>query len=114
MIHNLGKTPGTIIKFEWGRCPKTDFSEETPVSKIIDRGLLPLAEIITSHKVMYLPGDADPYRPVELPERNVGEVLFGRITYKDIFRKKRYSTFALSNLAEHTDSIGMSFADDWC
>jgi hypothetical protein len=53
------------------------------------------------------------YRHLQLEERIVGDVIFGRIMYKDIFRKERYSTFALLIQPEHTDTITMSFADDW-
>jgi len=57
--------------------------------------------------------ESQPYRHIELSERVLREVIFGRITYKDIFRKTHHSTFALRITQEYTDTIGMSFADDW-
>lgn len=115
-IHNFGKTPGVILKVEWGRCAKSEFPTQTSVSKIIDKNILPdrMQQTVLGMNEICLPS-AEPqqYRHIELTERVVGEVIFGRITYKDIFRKEHHSTFALLMQPEYTDTITMSFADDW-
>jgi hypothetical protein len=40
-ILNFGKTPGVILKVEWGRCPEREFPKQTSISDIIDNNLLP-------------------------------------------------------------------------
>ena len=40
-ILNFGKTPGVILRVEWGRCPDGEFPRQIPVSEIIDKNLLP-------------------------------------------------------------------------
>src|SRR5262249_47993515 len=40
-ILNFGKTPGVILRVEWGRCPDGKFPRQIPVSEIIDKNLLP-------------------------------------------------------------------------
>jgi len=115
VIYNYGKTPGTILKFEWGRCPESEFPVTVPVSEILDKNMLRhrMQPAITDVIEIFLPSaEASQYRHIEC-ERVVGEVMFGRVTFKDIFRKVRYSTFALLMKEENTDSIGKSFADDW-
>jgi hypothetical protein len=115
-ILNFGKTPGVILKVEWGKCPDSEFPRQTKVSDIIDKNLLPnrMQRTIEGMNEICLP-DPKPqqYRHIQLDERVVGEVIFGRITYNDIFRKRHHSTFAILILTEYTDTITMSFADDW-
>ena len=101
---------------EWGRCPDGEFPRKIKVSDIIDKKLLPnrMQPTVEGINEICLP-DPNPqqYRHIELDERIVGEVIFGRISYRDIFRKDHHSTFAILMQPEHTDTITMSFADDW-
>jgi hypothetical protein len=90
-VHNFGRTPGFIIKVEWGRCPQSEFPEKTTVSNIIDKKLLsnrmqrPIEGI---NEICFTEPEPKRFRHVQVDERVVGEVIFRRITYKDIFSGK--------------------------
>lgn len=115
-IQNFGRTPGFVKKVEWGVCPKAQFDFDSLVSKILKSGKLkhwmkPIVEI----QEVFPPTSVSepfPYRHVS-PDRVPGEVMFGRITYEDVFGDEHFSTFALLHDESHTTPIGKCYSDDW-
>ena len=114
-VHNHGKTPGIITKVEWGVCPEAEFRREILVSQIIERQLLPSRmEPTIDIQEVYAPmgGIHIAFRHIH-PERKVGDVFFGKISYDDVFGDPHWSSFAMLHDEHHTTPIGRSFSDDF-
>ncbi len=123
-IQNLGQTPGFTTKVEWGICSNQVFEERNGarVSELFEvefsawrKKCLRLG--CTEVQDIFRPTEmALQYRHVEIPDelRKPGNVFFGRIDYKDVFRDPHYSTFALriTKDGEHTDGIADAYSDD--
>ena len=114
-IYNFGRTPGYITKIEWGTCKESEFPDGVLVSTIVKKKLLQTKAPKYVQEV--IPPVAEVYKPLEYrhvePEREIGTVFFGRIDYDDVFGDSHHSTFALKHGAEHTDTLGESYAKDW-
>lgn len=113
MIHNFGRTPGTVLKVVWGVLPKAQFDENALISDFIERPeVKKMLTIIEVREVFAPMGDkAVPYRHVQ-PGRKYEEVFFGKIWYKDVFNANHFSTFALLHDKHHSTPIGGAFSDD--
>ena len=116
-IQNHGGTTGFITKVEWGFCSKAEFPQGVFVSQIIDKNMLPwkVQLVPHPHDVIAPTGMTRfPYRHVEFyRSKHVGEIFFGRIHYRDVFKETHYSTFALLLGPKYSDSIGGSYSEDW-
>jgi hypothetical protein len=116
-IYNFGQTPGYVTHLTWGTCPREVFDENVSVSKQISDGTLS-GHIRARIKLQYIldpTTKSSPYqfRHVQLDERPVGHVIFGKIVYQDIFREEHFSTFAYHISADYSDGIGDSISDDY-
>lgn len=117
-VYNMGRTPGTIIKVEWGLIDFDRFPKNTSVNTILKNRekLLPGTVRPVEHaNFICPPTDINGlyYRHVELPERKVGDVFFCRIDYEDIFGDSHWSTFKLRFTEDHSDPIEEGYANDY-
>jgi hypothetical protein len=126
-ISNFGRTVAISTKVEWGLCPKDvfleaikDFDDTNAVSSLLDS---PKPEHIdwrskhmkeTSVTQNIFAPTTEPYhyRQVEVTERKIGWVVFGRLTYKDVFKDTHYTTFAFHLTDQHAEAVGKSLSDD--
>lgn len=127
-IMNFGRTAGFTTKVEWGFCTRKEFDDyvirnDRRVSDIITKREHQLWWLMHQSKkspveiqdILEPSGsDAKHYRHVEEPDRDalLGQVFFGKITYKDVFGDEHWTTFSYYIWKDHTDSIGRSLSDD--
>lgn len=132
-LHNLGQTPGFTVKVEWGICPKGKYpknwcGKHVRVSAVLswwrfwhrgfrNRYMKHPSGGVTDVQDIFNPSMSPiQYRHVVIPDelRKPESVFFGRIKYKDVFRDRHYSTWALriTEDGEHTDGIADAYSDD--
>lgn len=92
-VRNAGRSFASVTKVEWGLCEESAFPHVTPVSQIVDGGLLHVASI-SVHEIVEPERHPMQLWQVEVPtDGNKGKIFFGRIFYEDIFRTPHYGTF---------------------
>lgn len=124
-LMNFGQTAGFTTKVEWGICKREEFMDDVRVSDIVRKRKYSQWWCQHQEKEMGSPiliqdilepggNNAKHYRHVEYPDRDalIGSVLFGKITYKDVFRDEHWTTFAYYIREDHTDSLPKSLSDD--
>jgi hypothetical protein len=118
-IQNYGKTPAFVTSIEWGFSKETRLFERVRVSVILEvddlREWFEVRKVEHPHDVYTTTGRGTvSTRHVEFSRKERdGQIFFGRIRYKDVFKEEHYSTFALLLGPDHSDSVGRSYADDW-
>jgi hypothetical protein len=115
-IYNFGRTAGFTTGVEWGLCPEEKFPRDVRVSRLLDDGLLAeyMKEPVTLEDVFAPTGNTPyQYRHVQIDrDAFVGYILFGRMSYKDVFGDDHFSTFSYRLTEDYSDAIGNSLSDD--
>jgi len=128
-ITNFGKTAAISTMVEWGLCPLEEFKDAIKgfkkTSAVTDLLQSRSPELVkwkdkrlqkpsTTQNVFAPTKVAYHYRQVELANRDeyIGWVVFGKLTYKDVFKEEHYTTFSFVMTEEHSEAFGKSLSDD--
>lgn len=118
-VYNMGRTPGTITKVEWGLIEDSKFPKGHKMATLL------------KHRDKYFPPDTIKevefpnficpptdipglyFRHVDFKTRRVGDVFFAKVEYEDIFGTSHWSAFKLRFTEDHSDPIDGGYEQDY-